>query len=115
MRLWNTGNSARKTSVVLEKHAILREKTFPLLVSQMTSVLTAGELFASPQLVEHFMYGLALADGSGRLLYLTQRARRLLLPSDAESSGRWGCCDLICSRLAPLLEGGCLSEQALAA
>ncbi len=81
----------------------------------MASVLTAGELFASPQLVEHFMYGLALSDSSGRLLYLNQKARQLLLPPEADSPGHWGCCDLICGRLGPLLENGCLSEQALAA
>jgi|GEM_PF-1612069 len=81
----------------------------------MASVLTAEELFASPQLVEQFPYGLALADSSGRLLYLNHKARQMLLPADAEGPGRWSCCELICGRLGPLIEGGCLCERALAA
>lgn len=80
----------------------------------MASVLTAEELFASPLLVEQFPYGLALADSSGRLLYLNQMARQMLLPPEAERPGRWSCCELVCNRLGPLLEGGCLSEQVLA-
>ncbi|HET8813480.1 MAG TPA: BTAD domain-containing putative transcriptional regulator [Solirubrobacterales bacterium] len=79
----------------------------------MTSVLTAGELFNTPRLVEHFPFGLALADSGGRLLYLNEKARQLLLPPDAEGTGRWSCCDLICGRLSPLLEHECLSERAL--
>ncbi|MDX6635782.1 MAG: hypothetical protein QOF06_1985 [Solirubrobacterales bacterium] len=81
----------------------------------MVSVLNAADLPAPAQLVEQFMYGLLLADRDGRVLYLNHKARQLLLPASAESSRRWSCCDLICNRLGPMMDGACLAEQALEA
>jgi DNA-binding SARP family transcriptional activator len=80
----------------------------------MVSVLTAADLSAPAQLVEQFMYGLLLANSDGRVLYLNHKARQLLLPASADATGRWSCCDLVCGRLGPVLEGGCLTERVLA-
>jgi DNA-binding SARP family transcriptional activator len=80
----------------------------------VVSVLTASDLSAPAQLVEQFMYGLLLANSDGRVLYLNHKARQLLLPASAEATGRWSCCDLVCGRLGPVLDGGCLSQRALA-
>jgi DNA-binding SARP family transcriptional activator len=65
-----------------------------------------------PELFEGFVYGLAVARGEdGRILELNRKARELLLPASA-SSGAAGlhCCDLICSRLEPIIGGGCMTE-----
>lgn len=70
-------------------------------------------LAESPQLFERFVYGLVLADRESSRLYMNMRARELLVPADRWQSGtRWTCCDLICGRLGPVLEGGCLGERA---
>jgi len=60
---------------------------------------------------EDFVYGLAVAERDGRIASLNRKARELLLPANANAP-RTGlrCCDLICSRLEPIIGGGCLSE-----
>lgn len=78
------------------------------------SLWTLQRLSESPQLFERFVYGLAFVDLETGLLYMNRRARELLIPADRhQSGGGWRCCDLICSRLGPLLDGGCLAEQAM--
>jgi DNA-binding SARP family transcriptional activator len=70
----------------------------------------------SPQIFERFPYGLALVDSTGAVLHLNRKARQLLMPVDAQGRGRhWRCCDLICSRLEPIVSGGCLTERTLKA
>lgn len=62
---------------------------------------------------ERFVYGLVLADRDSSRLYMNMRARELLVPTDRGQNGtRWTCCDLICGRLGPVLDRGCLAEQA---
>jgi len=71
-------------------------------------------LAESPQLFERFVYGLALADRDDGLLYMNRMARELLVPNERRGDeAGWTCCDLICGRLGPMLEGGCLTERAL--
>jgi DNA-binding SARP family transcriptional activator len=67
----------------------------------------------SPQLFEHFLYGLALVDRGGAVLHLNRKARELLVPSH-QSTGRtaWTCCELICDRLNSVSGDGCLTTQA---
>lgn len=73
-------------------------------------------LAGSPQLFERFIYGLALVDRVGGVLYMNRKARELLVPTGQHrNEAGWTCCDLICARLGSLLEGGCLAEQATSA
>ncbi len=78
------------------------------------SLWTLQRLSESPQLFERFVYGLALVDREAGLLYMNRRARELLIPADRRQNeaGRT-CCDLICARLGPVLDGGCLAERAM--
>jgi DNA-binding SARP family transcriptional activator len=77
------------------------------------SVWLLRQIAESPQLFERFVYGLVLADRESNRLYMNMRARELLVPTDRWQNGtRWTCCDLICGHLGPVLEGGCLAEQA---
>jgi DNA-binding SARP family transcriptional activator len=78
------------------------------------SVVDAEGLSLSSTLVEQFMFGLMLVGPDRRVRYLNHKARQLLLPPQSQEVGSWGCCELICDRLGPVV-GGCLSEQALAA
>lgn len=67
----------------------------------------------SPQLFERFVYGLALVDRVDGVFYMNRKARELLVPAgQRRNEAGWKCCDLICARLGPLLEGRCLAEQA---
>jgi DNA-binding SARP family transcriptional activator len=76
------------------------------------TLLDAEQLAVSPRLFEQFVYGLAMGDGEGRIVYLNRKARQLLLPDSAEAGAAgWTCCDLICSRLGPLLGAGCMSAH----
>ncbi|HEV7399020.1 MAG TPA: BTAD domain-containing putative transcriptional regulator [Solirubrobacterales bacterium] len=80
------------------------------------SLLAPVRVVDSPLLFERFLYGLALADGEGRILYLNRKARQLLMPHDHSARGLgWTCCDLICERLGPLIGGACLTRLALQA
>jgi DNA-binding SARP family transcriptional activator len=80
------------------------------------TLLDAKQLAVSPRLFEQFVYGLAMADGDGRILYVNRKARQLLLPTSVEGgTSGWSCCDLICNRLGPLLGAGCLSRHVAAA
>lgn len=66
-----------------------------------------------PELFEDFVYGLAVARSEdGRVLSLNRKAREMLLPASAASANSSGlhCCELICSRLEPILGGGCMTE-----
>jgi DNA-binding SARP family transcriptional activator len=78
------------------------------------SLLAPRRVVDSPLLFERFLYGLALVDGDGSVLYLNRKARQLLMPHDhsARDLG-WNCCDLICERLGPIIGGACLTERAL--
>jgi DNA-binding SARP family transcriptional activator len=76
------------------------------------SAFSADRLVDSAELFERFPYGLVLTDRDGRILRLNRAARRLLVSADPEGSdANWTCCDLICSRLGPIIGGGCLSER----
>lgn len=67
----------------------------------------------SPQLFERFVFGLALVDRAGGVLYLNRKARELLVSTgQRRNEAGWKCCDLICARLGSLLEGDCLAERA---
>jgi DNA-binding SARP family transcriptional activator len=76
-----------------------------------------GEPLAdSSQLFERFPYGLVLVGRDGTVLHLNRKARHLLAPADSRArGGRWRCCDLICSRLEPIVGDGCLTERAIRA
>jgi Response regulator containing CheY-like receiver and SARP domains len=75
------------------------------------SLLWSQRLAESPQLFERFLYGLALVDGDGSVLYLNRKARQLLMPTDLSATGSaLTCCDLICNRLGPIVGGGCMTE-----
>ncbi len=69
-----------------------------------------------PELFEDFVYGIAVARGEdGRILDLNRKAREMLLPASAgiaATEAGLHCCDLICSRLEPVLGGGCMTERA---
>ena len=66
-----------------------------------------------PQLFERFLYGLALVNRDGSVLYLNQKARQLLMPGAAGATeSAWTCCELICNRLGPIVGGGCMTERA---
>lgn len=78
---------------------------------QLGALLSADQLAEPAELFEEFIYGLALADRDRRLLYLNRKARELLLPASAGAPAGLHCCDLICSRLEPVLGGGCLTER----
>jgi DNA-binding SARP family transcriptional activator len=66
-----------------------------------------------PLVFERFPYGLVLVAGGGEVLYLNRRARQLLAPASTRiTPGGWRCCDLICSRLEPVVGKGCLTERA---
>lgn len=72
------------------------------------------QLLEAPQLFERFLYGLALVQGEGSVLYLNQRARELLVPVERSGAADWTCCDLICDRIGSVLGGGdCLTGRAL--
>lgn len=75
------------------------------------ALLSADQLTAPAELFEEFVYGLALADRDRRLLYLNRKARELLLPASADAPAGLHCCEVICSRLEPVLGGGCLTER----
>jgi DNA-binding winged helix-turn-helix (wHTH) protein len=76
------------------------------------SLLSPQRLVESPQLFERFLYGLALVDRDGSVLYLNRKARQLLLPTDTVATGTaWTCCELICNRLGPIVGGGCMTER----
>lgn len=76
------------------------------------SLLSTRSLVDSPQLFERFLYGLALVDRGGSVLYLNRKARQLLMPADMWAEGSsWKCCDLICNRLGPIVGGGCMTER----
>ncbi len=65
-----------------------------------------------PQLFERFLYGLALVDRDGSVLYLNQKARQMLIPTDPRAAeSAWTCCELICDRLGPVVGGGCITER----
>jgi two-component SAPR family response regulator len=67
-----------------------------------------------PLILERFPYGLVLVEDDGTVLYLNRRARQLLASVNTRDlRPAWRCCDLICSRLAPVVGTGCLTEQAL--
>ncbi len=77
------------------------------------SLWTLQRLSESPQLFERFVYGLALVDLETGLLYMNRRARELLIPADRhQHGGGWRCCELICARLGPVFDDGCLAERA---
>ncbi|HVD86848.1 MAG TPA: BTAD domain-containing putative transcriptional regulator [Solirubrobacterales bacterium] len=78
----------------------------------MAPDLNESGLGLSPRLVEEFMFGLVLADRGGKIQYLNQKARQLLLPGNTAVSREWTCCDLICNRLGALLDDTCLSRRA---
>lgn len=66
-----------------------------------------------PELFEDFVYGLAVSRSEdGRILSLNRKAREMLLPASAATASSSGlhCCELICSRLEPILGGGCMTE-----
>jgi len=66
-----------------------------------------------PELFEDFVYGLAVTRSEdGRVLSLNRKAREMLLPASAATASSSGlhCCELICSRLEPILGGGCMTE-----
>jgi DNA-binding SARP family transcriptional activator len=80
------------------------------------SLLAPSRVVDSPLLFERFLYGLALADGEGRILYLNRKARQQLMPHDYSARGLdWTCCNLICERLGPITGGACLTQRALLA
>jgi DNA-binding SARP family transcriptional activator len=63
-----------------------------------------------PELFEDFVYGLAVARSEdGRILDLNRKAREMLLPAAGAGTGLH-CCELICTRLEPVLGGGCMTE-----
>ncbi|HWC08290.1 MAG TPA: hypothetical protein VG458_04495, partial [Solirubrobacterales bacterium] len=65
-----------------------------------------------PELFEDFLFGLAVVRaGDGGVLSLNRRARAMLLPASTASGGAGlHCCELICSRLEPIIGGGCMTE-----
>ena len=76
------------------------------------SLLSPQRLVDSPQLFERFLYGLALVDRDGRILYLNRKARQLLAPAERwATEDAWRCCDLICNRLGPIVGGECMTER----
>lgn len=78
------------------------------------SLWSLQRLSESPQLFERFVYGLGLVDLDTGLLYMNRRARELLIPADRRrQGGGWTCCDLVCARLGPVLDGACLAERAM--
>jgi DNA-binding SARP family transcriptional activator len=77
-----------------------------------SSLLSPQGLVESPKLFERFLYGLALVDRNGSVLYLNHKARQLLMPEGPwESEDTLRCCDLICRRLGPIVGEGCLTER----
>jgi DNA-binding SARP family transcriptional activator len=77
-----------------------------------TSLLSPQRLAETPQLFERFLYGLALVDGDGSVLYLNRKARQMLMPTDFwATGGAWTCCELICNRLGPIVGGGCMTQR----
>lgn len=65
---------------------------------------------------ERFPYGLVLVEADGSVDYLNRRARQLLTPTGGMITRRaWRCCDLVCSRLEPVVGEGCLTERAVGA
>lgn len=77
----------------------------------MTPVHDAEGLSLSSQMVEQFVFGLMLVGPEGRVRYLNHKARQLLLPPELDVVGTWSCCELVCDRLGPIVDG-CLSERA---
>lgn len=76
------------------------------------SLLSPQRLVGSPQIFERFLYGLALVDRDGSVLYLNRKARQLLMPPDLSATGTaLTCCKLICNRLGPIVGGGCVTER----
>ncbi len=76
------------------------------------SLLSPQRLVDSPELFERFLYGLALVDRDGSVLYLNRKARQLLVPADTSAAeSTWRCCDLICDRLGPIVGGECMTER----
>src|SRR5215213_2766052 len=66
---------------------------------------------APPELFEAFVFGLAVSRAEdGRIVSLNRKAREMLLPASAAGSASLHCCDLICSRLEPIVGGGCMTE-----
>jgi len=66
---------------------------------------------APPELFEDFVFGLAVSRAEdGRIVSLNRKAREMLLPASAAGSASLHCCDLICSRLEPIVGGGCMTE-----
>ncbi|MDX6624216.1 MAG: hypothetical protein QOE75_2148 [Solirubrobacterales bacterium] len=65
-----------------------------------------------PELFEDFLFGLAVIRAEdGGVLSLNRRARAMLLPASTASGGAGlHCCELICSRLEPIIGGGCMTE-----
>ena len=63
-------------------------------------------------LFERFPYGLMLADGTGRVLRMSEKARELLEPHrvDLDISPAT-CCDLICNRIPAGIGLRCLAER----
>lgn len=79
------------------------------------SAFSLQALVDSPLLFERFLYGLVLVDRDGRVLYMNRKARQLLMPGHRQVvGGEWGCCDLICNRVGPVVGGGCMSERVVA-
>jgi DNA-binding SARP family transcriptional activator len=75
-----------------------------------------GSSDARPLVFEHFPYGLLLVERDGSILDLNRQARQLLAPPGQKiSPDSWRCCDLICSRLEPVVGRLCLTERALEA
>lgn len=74
----------------------------------------AEGLSLSSTLVEQFMFGLMLVGRDRKVRYLNHKARQLLLPPQSQEVGSWTCCELVCDRLGPVVDG-CLCERALEA
>jgi DNA-binding SARP family transcriptional activator len=80
------------------------------------SALPPARTAEFPQLFESFLYGLALVDRDGSVLYLNRQARQMLIPADPQAAeSGWTCCELICSRIGAVVGGGCITERVSAA
>ncbi len=76
------------------------------------SLLSEEQLLGSPLLFERFLYGLALVARDRTVVYLNRKGRQLLVTEDGWGArSEWTCCDLICSRLGPLIGGNCITER----
>lgn len=70
-------------------------------------------LVESPELFDEFPYGLALVGPDRRVINLNRKARESLIPASRRTDtgvAPWVCCDLICSRLGPVVGDKCVGE-----